>query len=89
MCMRFKRYGAGETGTSAFVLVCIRLCHMADGQWDGEKYMNIKHLDATVEESAYKAKLSFLWTGSPVHRSSALVQTRLLLQHLHLFMPLF
>ena len=36
-------------GSSALVLVCARLHQMTGTQWDNKKYMNLKHLEATLE----------------------------------------
>ena len=32
------------------MLVCARLRHVADTQWGNKKYMNMKHLEATLED---------------------------------------
>ena len=37
-------------GNSALMLVCARLRHVAGTQWGNKKYMNMKHLEATLED---------------------------------------
>ena len=37
-------------GNSALMLVCARLRHVADTQWGNKKYMNMKHLEAALED---------------------------------------
>ena len=39
-------------GNSALVLVCARLRHVAGTQWGNKKYMNMKHLEATFEDTS-------------------------------------
>ena len=39
-------------GSSVLMLVCARLCHMAGTQCGSKKYMNIKHLEATLEDAS-------------------------------------
>ena len=39
-------------GNSALMLVCARLRHVADTQWGNKKYMNMKHLEAALEDVA-------------------------------------
>ena len=39
-------------GNSALMLVCARLRHVAGTQWGNKKYMNMKHLEATVEDAS-------------------------------------
>lgn len=36
-------------GNSALILVCARLRHVAGTQWGSKKYMNMKHLEALLE----------------------------------------
>ena len=38
-------------GHSALMLVCARLRHVAGTQWGNKKYMNMKHLEATDEDT--------------------------------------
>ena len=37
-------------GNSALMLVCARLCHVAGTQWGNKNYMNMKHLEAVLED---------------------------------------
>ena len=37
-------------GNSALMLVCARLRHVAGTQWGNKKYMNMKHLEAALED---------------------------------------
>ena len=37
------------------MLVCARLRHVAGTQWDNKKYMNMKHLEAALNESLLPA----------------------------------
>ena len=37
-------------GNSAPMLVCARLCHVSGTQWGNKKYMNMKHLEAVLED---------------------------------------
>ena len=39
-------------GNSALMLVCARLRHVAGTQWGNKKYMNMKHLEATLEDAS-------------------------------------
>ena len=39
-------------GHSALMLVCARLRHVASTQWGNKKYMNMKHLEAALEEAS-------------------------------------
>ena len=39
-------------GNSALMLVCARLRHVAGTQWGNKKYMNMKHLEAAVEDAS-------------------------------------
>ena len=41
--------GSFLDGNSDLMLVCAQLCHVADTQWVNKKYINMKHLQATVE----------------------------------------
>ena len=44
--------GSFPNGNSAFMLVCARLRHVAGTQWGNKKYMNMKHLEAAVEDAS-------------------------------------
>ena len=41
---RTRVVGTFPDGNSARMLVCARLCHVADTQWGNKKYMNMKYL---------------------------------------------
>ena len=47
---RTRVVGAVPDGNSALMLVCARLRHVAGTQWGNKKYMNMKHLEAALEE---------------------------------------
>ena len=36
----------------ALMLVCARLRHVAGTQWGNKKYMNMKHLEAALEDAS-------------------------------------
>ena len=40
-----------EDGNSALMLVCARLHHVAGTQWGCKKYMNMKHLEAALDDA--------------------------------------
>ena len=40
----------GWSRNSALMLVCARLRHVAGTQWGNKKYMNMKHLEAALED---------------------------------------
>ena len=42
--------GTFPDGNSALMLVCARLRHVAATQWGNKKYMNMKHLEAALED---------------------------------------
>ena len=44
--------GSFPDGNSALMLVCARLRHVAGTQWDNKKYMNMKHLEAALEDAS-------------------------------------
>ena len=44
--------GSFPDGHSALMLVCARLRHVAGTQWGNKKYMNMKHLEATLEDTS-------------------------------------
>ena len=44
--------GCFPDGNSALMLVCARLRHVAGTQWGNKKYMNTKHLAATLEDAS-------------------------------------
>ena len=42
--------GTFPDGNSALMLVCARLRHVAATQWGNKKYMDMKHLEAALED---------------------------------------
>ena len=42
--------GCFPDGNSALMLVCARLRHVAGTQWGNKKYMNMKHLEAPLDD---------------------------------------
>ncbi len=40
-------------GNSALMLVCARLRHVAGTQWGNKKYMNMKHLEAALDDASF------------------------------------
>ena len=49
---RTRVVGSFPDGNSALMLVCARLRHVAGTQWGNKKYMNMKHLEAALEDSS-------------------------------------
>ena len=47
---RRTRVGTFPDGNSALMLVCARLRHVVGTQWGNKKYMNMKHLEAALED---------------------------------------
>ena len=47
---RTRVVGSFPDGNSALMLVCARLRHVAGTQWGNKKYMNMKHLEAAIED---------------------------------------
>ena len=47
---RTRVVGCFPDGNSALMLVCARLRHVAGTQWGNKKYMNMKHLEAALED---------------------------------------
>ena len=47
---RTRVVGNFPDGNSALMLVCARLRHAAGTQWGNKKYMNMKHLEAAIED---------------------------------------
>lgn len=39
-------------GNTALMLVCARLRHVAGIQWGNKQYMNMKHLEAALEDAS-------------------------------------
>ena len=46
---RTRVVGCFPDGNSALMLVCARLRHVAGTQWGNKKYMNMKHLEALLD----------------------------------------
>ena len=44
--------GTFPDGNSALMLVCARLRHVAGNQWGSKKYMNMKHLEAALDDAS-------------------------------------
>ena len=49
---RTRVVGSFPDGNSALMLVCARLRHVAGTQWGNKKYMNMKHLEAALEDAS-------------------------------------
>ena len=49
---RTRVVGSFPDGHSALMLVCARLRHVASNQWGNKKYLNMKHLEAALEEAS-------------------------------------
>ena len=49
---RTRVVGTFPDGNSALMLVCARLRHVAGTQWVGKKYMNMKHLEAVMDDAS-------------------------------------
>ena len=41
-----------RTAAPPLMLVCARLRHVAGTQWGNKKYMNMKHLEAAIEDAS-------------------------------------
>ena len=50
ICRRTRVVGTFPDGNSALMLVCVRLRHVAGTQWGNKKYMNMKHLETSLED---------------------------------------
>ena len=48
---RTRVLGMFPDGNSALMLVCARLCHVAGSQRGNKKYMNMKHLEAAMDDA--------------------------------------
>ena len=48
---RTRAVGMFPDGSSALMLVCARLRHVAGSQRGNKKYMNMKHLEATMDDA--------------------------------------
>ena len=49
---RTRVVGSSPDGSSALMLVCARLRHVAGPQWGNKKYMKMKHLEAAFEDAS-------------------------------------
>ena len=49
---RIRVVGTFPDGNSALMLVCARLRHVAGTQWGSKKYMNMKHLEAVMDDAS-------------------------------------
>ena len=49
---RTRMVGTFPDGNSALMLVCARLRHVAVTQWGCKKYMNMKHLEAAMDDAS-------------------------------------
>ena len=49
---RTRVVGMFPDGNSALILVCARLRHVAGTQWGSKKYMNMKHLEAALDDAS-------------------------------------
>ena len=49
---RTRVVGSFPDVNSALMLVCARLRHVAGTQWGNKKYMNMKHLEAALEDAS-------------------------------------
>ena len=47
---RTRVVGTFPDGNSALMIVCARLRHVAGTQWGNKKYMNMKHLEAALDD---------------------------------------
>ena len=48
---RTRVVGIFPDGNSALMLACARLRHVAGTQWGCKKYMNMKHLEAVMDDA--------------------------------------
>lgn len=53
---RTRVVGSFPDGNSALMLVCARLRHVVSTQWGNKKHMNMKHLEATVEDTSIASR---------------------------------
>ena len=52
ICRRTRVVGTFPDGNSALMLVCARLRHAAGTQLGCKKYMNMKHLEAALDDAS-------------------------------------
>ena len=50
---RTRVVGTFPDGNFALMLVCARLRHVAGTQWGNKKYMNMKHLEAALDDPSF------------------------------------
>ena len=50
--VHYRVVGTFPDGNSTLMLVCARLRHVAGTQWGNKKYMNMKHLEATLYDAS-------------------------------------
>ena len=55
---RTRVVGGFPDGNPALMLVCARLRHVAGTQWGNKKYMNMKHLEAAVDNASIAGRLN-------------------------------
>ena len=49
---RTRVIGTFPDGNSALMLVCARIHHVAGTRWGNKKYMNMKHLEAALDDAS-------------------------------------
>ena len=49
---RTRVVGTFPDGNSALMLDCARLRQVAGAQWGSKKYMNVKHLEAAMDDAS-------------------------------------
>ena len=49
---RTRVVGCFPDGNSALMLLCTRLRHVAGTQWGNKNFMNMKHLEAALEDTS-------------------------------------
>ena len=54
---RTRVVGTLPDGNSALMMVCARLRHVAGTQWGCKKYMNMKHLEAAIDDAFIAGRL--------------------------------
>ena len=52
ICRRTRVVGSFPDDNSVPMLFCVRLRQVAGTQWGNKKYMNMKHLEATLEDAS-------------------------------------
>ena len=54
---RTRVVGSFPDGDSALMPACARLRHVAGTKWGNKKYMNMKHLEAVLEDASIAGRL--------------------------------